>query len=130
MLMDSNDSPVRRSTLAVAILSHAFVLWFLCAAVVGVGMATMPEAVAMLVVAVASPAIAALVSASYFRRYGYTTPLYTALAFAAFVVFMDFLVALLVLRSLAMFNSFVGTWLPYCLIGVATYITGTVIRRR
>ncbi len=38
---------------------------------------------------------------------------------------MDFLlVALVILRSLAMFASLLGTWIPFALIFTATYLTG------
>ncbi len=33
-------------------------------------------------------------------------------------------VALLIYRSLAMFTSLLGTWLPFALIFAATYLTG------
>jgi hypothetical protein len=67
----------------------------------------------------------------YFTRFGYTTPLATALVFTSFVTVVDFfLVALIILRSLDMFTSPLGTWIPFALIFVATWLTGVVVTRR
>jgi hypothetical protein len=66
----------------------------------------------------------------YFTRFAYTTPLQTALAFTGFVVVVDFfLVALVVLRSLEMFASPLGTWIPFALIFAATWLTGLFMTR-
>jgi hypothetical protein len=65
------------------------------------------------------------VSWFYFTRYAYTTPLQTAVLFTGFVIFTDFfVVALAVNRSLEMFTSFLGTWLPFALIFAAVYLVG------
>ena len=43
---------------------------------------------------------------------------------------MDFfVVALLINRSLDMFASLLGTWIPFALIFVATYLRGVMVRR-
>lgn len=45
--------------------------------------------------------------------------------FVGLVMAIDFFgVALLIYRSLAMFTSLLGTWLPFALIFAATYLTG------
>ncbi len=114
---------------AILIL-HAFVGWALCAATMGIGMAVAPLNTALLVHAIAAPIIFTCVSLIYFRKFNYTSPLQTALAFIAFVIGMDFfLVALLINRSLAMFTSPLGTWIPFGLIFVSTYGTGLLVRR-
>jgi hypothetical protein len=44
---------------------------------------------------------------------------------------MDFLlVALIINRSLDMFASLIGTWIPFGLIFASTYATGTLVRGR
>jgi hypothetical protein len=46
--------------------------------------------------------------------------------FVGIVIFVDvFVVALFIEQSLAMFASFIGTWLPLALIFMATYLKGT-----
>jgi hypothetical protein len=44
---------------------------------------------------------------------------------------MDFLVtALIINRSLAMFASALGTWIPFCLIFASTWLSGVLTTRR
>jgi hypothetical protein len=46
-----------------------------------------------------------------------------------FIALVDFaLVAVVMLRSLDMFRSVVGTWLPFLLIFAATAVTGWIVR--
>jgi hypothetical protein len=81
--------------------------------------------VALIIHAVGAPLGFTLISRFYFRRFAYTTPLQTALAFLLVVVGLDaFLVAPFVEKSFLMFRSLVGTWIPFALIFAATYVTG------
>jgi len=49
----------------------------------------------------------------------------TAIIFVSFVIAVDlFIVALLIQRSFEMFTSVLGTWIPFILIFVSTYLTG------
>lgn len=60
-----------------------------------------------------------------FNKFNHTSPLQTAVAFVGFVMAMDFfIVALLINRSLEMFASVLGTWIPFALIFASTYLTG------
>ena len=60
--------------------------------------------------------------------YNNTTPLQTAIIFLLFVVLVDFfIVALLINRSLEMFTSLLGTWIPFGLIFLSTSITGLIV---
>lgn len=107
------------------ILLHAFVGWALCAATMGIGMATMPMQTALVVHAIGAPVFFTVVSLNYFKRFNYTNPLQTALTFVGFVIAMDFfVVALLIMGSLEMFQSWLGTWIPFALIFLSTYLTG------
>lgn len=113
------------------IVAHAFVGWALCAATMGIGMAATSLQNALIIHAIGAPVFFAVVSAVYFTKFGYTTPLQTALAFVGFVVAIDFfLVALLINRSTAMFASVLGTWIPFALIFISTYLTGAYMTRR
>ena len=67
----------------------------------------------------------------YFSRFNYTTPLRTALIFVGFVMLVDFfLVALVINKSLEMFTSLLGTWIPFALIFTSTYLTGLYVVKR
>jgi hypothetical protein len=107
---------------------HAFTGWVLCAATMGVGMATMSLQTTLVVHAVLAPVFFTALSILYFKRFNYTNPLQTAIIFLLFVVLVDFfVVALLINRSLEMFTSPLGTWVPFGLIFLSTYITGLIV---
>ncbi|MEJ2667925.1 MAG: hypothetical protein P8Z81_12650 [Deinococcales bacterium] len=112
------------------LLAFAFVGWALCAATMGIGMATMSERNAMLVHVVLAPVFFVAVSSVYFRRVPNATPWLTAVGFVAVVMVVDFVVvAVIIYRSLAMFTSPLGTWIPFGLIFLATYVTGLALTR-
>ena len=109
------------------LLAHAFAGWALCFATMGIGMATMSLDNALFLHAVAAPIIFGIVALVYFSRFNYTMPLQTALIFVGFVMAVDFLlVALFINRSLAMFASLLGTWIPFTLIFLSTFLVGLV----
>jgi len=110
------------------LLVHALIGWALCAATMGIGMAALSLQNALIVHAVGAPIYFTLVSLSYFKRFNYTTPLQTALFFTGVVITVDFfVVALLINRSLEMFASLLGTWIPFALIFTSTYLTGLLV---
>ena len=112
------------------ILIHAFAGWVLCAATMGIGMVAMSLPKALIVHMVLAPVFFTALSILYFKRFNYTTPFVTALIFLLFVVLVDFfIVALLMIRSLEMFASPLGTWIPFVLIFLSTYITGMIVKR-
>ena len=109
----------------ITILVHAFVGWALCAATMGIGMATTSIQNALIIHAIGSPIFFTIVSLIYFNKFNYTTPLQTAIIFVGFVITVDFfVVALLINRSLEMFASLLGTWIPFALIFTSSYLTG------
>ncbi len=115
----------------LVLVGHAFVAWALCSATMMIGMAVASVETALVVHAIAAPIFAGAVSWNYHRRFGYTTPLQSAVAFVSFVIVVDFfLVALVIERSLEMFTSPLGTWIPFLLIFSATYLLGWVVERR
>ncbi len=110
-------------------LAHGLLGWALCAAVMGLGLAYTSFHNALIIHALAAPIIFAAVSAAYFHRLQAWSPLRTAITFVALVVAMDFsVVGLLIQRSLDMFASILGTWLPFVLIFLSTYGTGIALR--
>lgn len=109
----------------ITIFGHAFVGWALCAATMGIGMAATSLQNALVIHAIGAPVFFTVVSLAYFSKFSYTTPLQTALIFIGFIIAMDFfVVALLINRSLEMFGSLLGTWIPFALIFTSTYVTG------
>jgi hypothetical protein len=115
----------------VTIFVHALIGWALCAATMGIGLATLPLQTALIIHAIGAPIFFTLVSLIYFKKFNYTTPLETALMFVGLVITLDiFVVALLMNRSLEMFASLLGTWVPFALIFTSTYITGLSLGRK
>jgi len=112
-------------------VAHGLAGWALCAATMGVGMAVTTFNHALIIHAIAAPVVFAVVSFVYFRHFHFWSPLHTATAFLVVVITMDlFVVTLLIERSLKMFESLPGTWLPFTLIFVSTWWTGSLVRRR
>ncbi len=112
------------------IFVHAFVGWALCTATMVIGMATMSLDSALIVHAIAAPIIFTAISLIYFNKFNYTSPLVTGLIFVSFVIVVDFfVVALMINRSLEMFTSPLGTWIPFALIFISTYVTGLLVLR-
>ena len=121
---------MKTSKIAI-LLAHAFVGWLLCAATMGIGMALLPIGTALIVHAIAAPIFFTILSLIYFTRFNYTTPLRTASVFVAFVILVDFfVVALLINKSLDMFTSLIGTWIPFTLIFASTYLTGLFVQQQ
>ena len=112
----------------LVILAHAFVGWALCAATMGIGMVVTTLQNTLIIHAIGAPIFFAGVSWIYFRKFNYTNPLQTALIFISFVIVVDFfVVALSINRSLDMFASLLGTWIPFALIFTSTYLTGLYV---
>lgn len=107
------------------ILAHAFAGWALCGAIIGIGREVTSLENTLIAHAIGAPIIFAVISLSYFKKFNYTNPLQTAIIFVSFVIFMDFFViALMVEKSFDMFKSILGTWIPFILIFLSTYLTG------
>lgn len=114
----------------LVLAAHAFGIWVLCFATIGIGMKVASERTALIVHAVAAPVFSAAASIVYYTWFGSVAPILTALFFLVFIVATDFfVVALMILRSLDMFRSFLGTWLPFLLIFCAAYLAGMLIGR-
>ena len=111
------------------ILIHALVGWGLCGAIIGIGRNVTSMETTLILHAIGAPVFFAIVALVYFKFFNFTSPLKTAAIFVGFVIFMDvFLVALFIEKSFAMFTSLLGTWIPFLLIFLATYITGMSLR--
>lgn len=112
----------------VTLLLGSFIGWALCGAVIFIGRTYLSEQTTLIIHAVAAPVFFFIISLIYFKKFNYTTPLLTALIFVTFVIFMDaFVVALFIEKSFDMFTSILGTWIPFALIFLSTYLTGLFV---
>lgn len=110
------------------ILIHAFIGWAFCAAIMGIGMQSFSMKTTLIIHAIGGPLGFLILSLIYFKKFHYATPLQTAIIFISFIIFMDFfLVALVIQKSFDMFKNPLGTWIPFVLIFLSTYLTGVVI---
>lgn len=112
------------------ILIHMSVGWALCGAIMGIGEEITSIEKTLIAHALGAPLIFSAISLNYYRKFNYTTPLMTATMFVGFIIVMDvFVVALLIEKSFAMFTSILGTWIPFALIFLSTYLTGLYSER-
>lgn len=114
----------------VVILIHAFIIWALCGATIGIGRSIFTMRLTLVIHAIGAPIFAMLVSLFYYKKFNYTKPINTALIFLIFVIAMDAgIVAPFFEKSYEMFESLLGTWIPFTLIFISTYVTGLIVNR-
>lgn len=107
----------RPSAELTVLLLHGLAGWAWCAAIVGIGRQLVSLDTTLVVHAVAAPMGYALVSYAYFRRSDAVSRLAAAALFVSSAAALDFMiVALLIQKSLVMFVSSIGTWLPLAFI--------------
>jgi hypothetical protein len=110
---------------AFIIILHAFVGWAICGAIIGIGFSFTTESNTLIIHACAVPVVFGVIAWNFFRRFHYTSPFITACIFLMFIAGTDFfLVVLLIQKSLVMFSSIVGTWIPFVSIFMSTYLAG------
>jgi hypothetical protein len=96
-----------------------------------IGMAVTSMQITLIAHAIGAPVIFTTISWIYYTRFGYTKPLTTAAVFLGIVIFLDiFPVATVINRSFEMFASVLGTWIPWALIFLSTYLTGLLVERQ
>jgi hypothetical protein len=116
---------------ALIILAHGLVGWALCGAIIGVGRGSIGMGPTLIVHAFGAPLIFAGLTWVYFRYFRFTTPLQTGLIFVGMAMLLDgTVIAMLVEKSFAMFDSLLGTWIPFALIFLATTLTGLLMTRK
>jgi hypothetical protein len=108
-----------------ALITWAIAGWALCAAVMGFGTSLTSLENTLIVHALAAPLIFGVLAVGYFHAFPNASVLRTAVASLAIVMLLDlFVVAGALLRSLAMFQSPLGTWIPFALIFLSVLAVG------
>jgi hypothetical protein len=119
-----------RSKQPLITIAHGVVGWALCGATMGIGVKATTLENALVIHAVAAPLIFVALTVVYSRCSGYGRPFKTAATFLLVVIALDFfVVALLIEKNFAMFRSLLGTWVPFLLIFLSTWFTGTLALR-
>lgn len=115
--------PMPKQTLVI--VAFGVLGWALCGAIMFVGMAVTSLRATLIIHAIGAPLIFGAITWFFFGRYDRASPLRLAFSFVLLVVGLDFfIVALVINRSLDMFRSPLGTWIPFVLIFLSTYLTG------
>jgi hypothetical protein len=115
----------------IIVLIHAFIVWALCGATIAIGRSITTMEATLIIHAIAAPIFAFAVSMLYYKKFNYTSPIWTGCVFLLTVIVMDTgLVAPVFEKSFDMFKSILGTWIPFILIFLSTYITGLIIERK
>jgi len=110
-------------------LAHAFVLWALCGATIGIAFQITSHGTAIIIHAIGAPIIALIISLHYYKKYNFTNPAPTAVIFVLLIIALDAgVVAPFIEKSYEMFTSGLGTWILFGLIFLSTYLTGLFCR--
>jgi hypothetical protein len=114
----------------IIILIHALIGWGICGAIIGIGRSVTSMDNTLIIHAIAVPIVFAIISFVYHKFFNYTKPVLTAFIFLAFAMLLDAgLVAPVFEKSYDMFKSILGTWIPFALIFLATYIAGLITNK-
>jgi len=109
-------------------IAHGIAGWAMCGATMSIGLATTTLSRALVIHAIAAPIIFGAVSLVHLRKQRYPPPLKMAFVFTATVISMDVLVvAPIIERSFQMFASPLGTWIPFTLIFLSSWMTGILV---
>lgn len=112
------------------IFLYAFLGWAWCGLIMGIGPLFLPMSVTLIVHALFGPAGFGILTWMYYRKNKAPKPIDLAVIFTLFVIVVDAaLVAPVFVRSYAMFQSFIGTWLVFLLIFLTTLIVGQTVRK-
>jgi len=95
-----------------------------------IGMAITSIKTTFIIHLIGAPTIFGILAFIYHRKLGHIKPLYASIIFTGFVILMDAgLVALFIEKSFDMFRNSIGTWIPFALIFLSTYIVGKAVRK-
>jgi len=116
------------------LLALGLVGWGICGAIIFIGRGTIGAETTFIVHAIAVPIVFGILSYVYFRFFAYATPLVAAAVFLGMAFGLDFFViAPFAEKCYDMFTSpqsILGTWIPFGLIFLATYLVGLATVRR
>ena len=109
----------------IVVAVFALIGWGICGAIISIGRSVTNMANTLIIHAIAVPIVFGVLSFLYHRFFHYTRPLYTGLIFMGLAIILDALIiAPFAEKSYAMFASVLGTWIPFGLIFLATYLVG------
>lgn len=109
----------------IVIAIFALIGWGICGGIIAIGRSTIGMDPTLIVHAIAVPIVFGALSFLYHRYFHYTQPALTGLIFMLSAMLLDAgIIAPLAEKSYAMFTSILGTWIPFGLIFLATFLVG------
>ncbi len=109
----------------IVIAIFALIGWGICGAMINIGRSTIGMDATLIVHAIAVPIVFGALSFLYHRYFHYTRPALTGLIFMLSAMLLDGgIIAPFAEKSFAMFASILGSWIPFGLIFLATYLVG------
>jgi hypothetical protein len=115
----------------ISLVIYGLAGWAICGATIGIGRQLLPMNVTLIVHAAVAPLAFGFLTWRYFRRFPKSSPGATALAMLGIVIGLDALVVAPFLEgSYEMFRSVMGTWVPFALILVSSYLVARAARSR
>jgi hypothetical protein len=112
-----------KKILVIAIF--ALIGWGICGAIINIGRSTIGTDATLIVHAILVPIVFGILSIIYHRYFHYTRPAITGLIFMLSAMILDAgIIAPLAEKSYVMFTSILGTWIPFGLIFLATFLVG------
>jgi hypothetical protein len=106
----------------VALMGFALAGWLICGATISIGRKVLPMQATLILHAIVAPVAFWALAWSYSRWFPAISAKRVSSTMLGIVVALDaFLVAPFIERSYAMFESWLGTWLPFALIVVAAH---------
>jgi hypothetical protein len=115
----------------LVLTGYSIIGWGVCGATILLGRRFLSINTTLLVHAVVAPVAFGILAWLFFKKFSQASPAAVAAAMVGIVIALDALVvAPLFERSYAMFQSLIGTWIPFASILAAAYIVGRMVARR
>lgn len=98
-------------------LPYAFIGWILCGALVGIGRTLTTIENGLIIHLIGAPIVFAVLAKLYYKENNRLSPVQLAIYMLSFVIVMDiFVVSMMIEKNLDMFESPIGTCIPFLLI--------------
>ena len=109
---------------------HGILGWAVCGTVMLLLLNYTTIYMALIIHFLLVPFIFLVISNNYYHRFDYTSPMTTAIIFTLVVMSLDFfIVGMVIEKNLEMFESIMGTWLPFLFIFLTVWLRGLAIHR-
>ena len=114
----------------ISLIPFAVAGWIICGLIMTLATEWFGLEMALVLHAVIGPLAFVAVSLWYFRLKDTVNPFYAAIFITAIVFLLDLIIVAMIMgEGFEMFQSFIGTWLPFMLILLFSWATGHFVKR-